>query len=252
VLVQVLTAPIALVADVVSYLVSALFLTRVKPVEPPPAVGEKLGIGTGLRFLGTAPTLRSILLGTTTLNLFNYMFAALYVLYIVTELGITPAMLGVVIGAGAIGALVGAATTTRIARRLGIGRTLVVSMLLFPGPLLLVPLAGGPTPVVLGLLFLAEVGSGLGVMMLDITAGSIQTALIPDELRARVAGAKRTINYGIRPVGALIGGWLGATIGILPTLWIATVGALLGVLWVLPARISGLRELPDGAEPHHV
>jgi MFS family permease len=85
----------------------------------------------------------------------------------------------------------------------------VLSFVVFPAPLLLVPLAGGPTPVMLGLLFAAEFLSGLGVMMLDITAGSVQTAVIPDALRARVAGAHRTINYGIRPVGALLGGALG-------------------------------------------
>ena len=189
--------------------------------------------------------LRSTLLGTTTLNLFNYMFAALFVLYVSTELGVSPGLLGAVIGAGAFGALLGAAVTGRLARELGIGRTLVLSFVLFPAPLLLVPLAGGPTPLVLGMLFVAEFLSGLGVMMLDITVGSVQTAVIPDALRARVSGAQRTINYGIRPIGALLGGALGANLGVRPTLWIATIGALAGVLWVLPHPVSKLRDLPE-------
>jgi MFS family permease len=117
-----------------------------------------------------------------------------------------------------------------------------------------VPLAGGPQPVVLVLLFLAEFGSGLGVMMLDISAGVIFAALIPDRLRSRVSGAYMAVNYGVRPLGSLVGGALGATIGLRPTLWIATVGALGGVLFLLPSPVPRLRDLPepeegDGAVP---
>jgi predicted MFS family arabinose efflux permease len=154
------------------------------------------------------------------------------------------------IGAGAFGALVGAAVTGRLARTLGIGRTLVLSFVLFPAPLLLVPLAGGSTLTVLGMLFVAEFLSGLGVMMLDITNGSVQTAATPDTLRARVSGAQRTINYGIRPIGALLGGTLGAHLGVRPTLWIATIGAIAGVLWVLPAAVRKLRDLPEQDDAH--
>ncbi|MEO3923236.1 MFS transporter [Micromonosporaceae bacterium B7E4] len=251
ILVQTLTAPVALLADAVSYLVSALFLTRIgptRPTEPASDGGVGLGIGQGLRFVVRSPILRSLLLGTTTLNLFNYMFSALFVLYASTELGLSPGLLGLVIGAGSVGALLGAAVTGRLVRRLGIGRTVLVSFVLFPAPLVLVPLAGGPTPAVLAALFVAEFLSGLGVMMLDITVGSLQTAVIPEKLLARVTGAKRTVNYGIRPVGAALGGTLGAAIGVRPTLWIATVGAVAGLFWVLPTAIPKLRDLP---EPDH-
>ncbi|AVT32105.1 MULTISPECIES: MFS transporter [unclassified Plantactinospora] len=250
-LVQTLTAPVTLLVDAVSYLVSALFLARIRltrPTEPASTDGAGLGLGQGLRFVVRAPILRSLLLGTTTLNLFNYMFTALYVLYVSTELGLSPGLLGLVIGIGAIGALLGAAVTGRLVRRLGIGRTVVISFVLFPAPLVLVPLAGGSTPVVLGVLFASEFLSGLGLMMMDITVGSLQTAVIPERLLARVAGAKRTVNYGIRPIGAVLGGTLGATLGVRPTLWIATVGAVTGLLWVLPTAIPKLRELP---EPDH-
>jgi predicted MFS family arabinose efflux permease len=109
----------------------------------------------------------------------------------------------------------------------------------------LVPLAGGPRWVVLGCLFLAEFFSGLGVMILDIAGGSIKAALVPDRLRARVAGAYMVVNYGVRPVGAFAGGLLGSTIGLRPTLWIASVGAVAGVLWLLPSPIMRMHELPD-------
>ncbi|MEV6522257.1 MFS transporter [Longispora sp. NPDC051575] len=250
VLVQVLTAPVALLADAVSYLVSAVFLLRIRPTEPPPSTHEGLGISQGLRFLARSPVLRPLLLGLTTMNFFNYMFTALFLLYVSTELGVTPGLLGAVIGAGSIGAVLGAAVTTRVSRGLGIGRTVLLGLVVFPAPLVLVPLAGGPTPVVVGTLLAAEFLSGLGVIMLDITAGSVLTSAIPDPLRARVSGALRTVNYGIRPLGALAGGAAGAALGVRPTLWIATVGAVAGVLWVLPSPVGRLRDLPEEAEEH--
>jgi MFS family permease len=248
ILVQTLTAPIALLADAVSYLISGVLLLTIRPTEPAPSAAKGLGIGEGLRFVARSPVLRSTLLGATTLNLFNYMFTELFVLYVSTALDVSPGLLGAVIGAGAFGALTGAAVTGRLARKLGIGPTLVLSFVLFPAPLLLVPLAGGPTPAVLGMLFVAEFVSGFGVMMLDITNGSVQTAATPDAYRARVSGAQRTINYGIRPIGAVLGGTLGAHFGVRPTLWLATIGALAGVLWVLPAAVSKLQDLPEHDE----
>ncbi|MGI5216101.1 MFS transporter [Plantactinospora sp. CA-290183] len=248
-LVQVLTAPVALLADALSYLVSALFLARIRPVEPAPATGRGLGLGEGLRFIGRSPILRPVLLATTTMNLFNFMFSALFVLYVSTELDLSPGLLGAVIGVGSLGALLGAVLTGRLVRRFGIGRAVLISFVLFPAPLLLVPLASGPTPVLLGLLVASEFVSGLGVMMMDITVGSVQTAATPEALLARVTGAKRTVNYGIRPIGALLGGTLGATLGVRPTLWIAAAGALLGALWLLPSSVPALRELPEQGEP---
>jgi MFS family permease len=101
---------------------------------------------------------------------------------------------------------------------------------------------------VLALLFLSEFGAGFGVMLLDIAAGSIQAALVPDRLRARVSGAYMVVNYGVRPIGALTAGALGAWIGLRPTLWIAAVGGVLGVLWLLGSPIPRLRELPATAD----
>jgi predicted MFS family arabinose efflux permease len=245
-LVQVLSAPFAVLADVSSYLASALLLIRTRATEIPPAArGRGLGIAVGLRYLARSTILRSVLLGSATLNLFNYMYAALFVLYVTTELEVSAGTLGAVIGVGAVGGLLGVAVTGRLTRRFGVGATLTASYLLFPAPLILVPLADGPRPVVLAMLFAAEFGSAVGVMMLDITAGSVQTAATPESMLARVQGAKRTVNYGIRPIGALLGGALGTTLGLQPALWIATVGALTGVLWIIFSPLPGRRDLPQ-------
>jgi MFS family permease len=244
-LVQVFSAPVAVVADSASYVVSAFFLSRISAAEPPTELAERGHLRGGARFIRRTPLLLASLISTATINLFNFVFFALFILYATRDLHVRPGTLGVVLGAGAIGGLIGSVLTGRIARRLGIGPAFVVGSFLFPAPLVLVPLAGGPKPLVLALLFLAEFGSGFGVMILDITFGSIQQALVPDRLRARVSGAYMVVNYGVRPLGSLLGGALGASIGLRPTLWIATVGATLGVLFLLASPAPRLQTLPE-------
>jgi MFS family permease len=248
ILVQALKAPFALVVDAVTYLVSAFYLRSISPEEPPTEEAESGHVVAGVRFVARNPAMRASLLGTATINLFNFIFWALFILYVVRSLHVRPGTLGLVLGAGAVGGVIGSLITTRLGRRIGIGPTYLLGCILFPTPLVLVPLAGGPKPLVLAMLFLAEFGSGLGVMILDISAASIFAALVPHRLRSRVSGAYMVVNNGVRPVGALTGGFLGSTIGLRPTLWIAAIGAIAGFLWILPSPIPKMRELPDSAD----
>jgi len=109
------------------------------------------------------------------------------------------------------------------------------------------PVAGGPRWVILGCLFVAEFLSGIGLMLLDIMAGTISAGLIPAELRSRVSGAFMVVNYGVRPLGTTAAGILGSMLGLRPTMWIATVGAVAGMIWILPSPIMRLHELPEEA-----
>jgi predicted MFS family arabinose efflux permease len=247
-LVQAVSAPVTLVLDACSYVVSALFLRSVEAEEPATEAPGKGHVVAGVRWVFAHPIVRAALGATATINFFNFVFFALFILYATRSLDVEPGTLGLVLGAGAVGGIVGAVVTNRVARRIGIGPAFAVGCVLFPAPLLLVPLAEGPRWVVLGCLFLAEFGSGLGVMVLDISVGAIFAAVIPDRLRSRVSGAYMVVNYGVRPLGALVGGALGTWLGLRETLWIATAGALLGVLWLLPSPILRLRELPENAE----
>ena len=247
-LVQIFSAPIAIVVDAFSFVVSALTLGSISPVEPPVETAQRGHIKSGIRYIRGSSIVRSSLLATSTINCFNFVFWALFILFATKELGVKAGALGLVLGAGAVGGVLGAVLASRIARRIGVGPAFVLGCVLFPAPLVLVPLAGGPRPVVLGCLFLAEFASGFGVMVLDINIGAINAALIPDRLRARVAGAYMVVNYGVRPIGALVGGLLGAWIGVRTTLWIGWAGALAGVLWLLPSPLMRLRELPEAEE----
>ena len=247
-LVQVLSAPLAVAADAVSFVMSAFTLVRISPVEPPIEEAERGHIAAGIRYILGSPVIRASLAATTTINFFNFVLFAVVILYANRELGVGPGLLGLVLGAGAVGGLLGSMLTGRIVKRLGVGPTLMLGCIVFPTPLLLIPLAAGPRWVVLGCLFLAEFGSGFGVMLLDIAAGAISAALVPDRLRARVSGAYMVVNYGVRPLGALLGGGLGSWIGLRSTLWIASAGAIAGFLWLVPSPVRRLRELPDVSE----
>ena len=244
-LVQVFSAPAALVADAVSFLVSAFTMSSIHPQEPPTEQAERGHVKAGISYLWHSPMLRSSLLATATINFFNFVFWALFFLYAVRSLGVSPGALGLVIGAASVGGLLGSIATGRISRRLGVGPAFVLGCVLFPLPLVLVPLAGGGHWRILAYLFTAEFLSGFGVMILDITGGSIQAALVPDRLRARVSGAYMVVNYGVRPVGALVGGALGTWVGLRSALWIGSLGAIAGVLWLIPSPFLQLRDLPE-------
>jgi MFS family permease len=247
VLVQLLRGPYALALDAVSYAWSAFFLGRIDAEEPPGASHESGGLLSGVSWIRRNAIIRAELLGVATLNLFNFMFFALFLLYATRSLGVRPATLGIVLGAASIGTLSGSFVTARISRRIGVGPTFIIGCFLFPAPLILVPAAGGPHLFVLGLLFVSEFLSGVGLMLLDIMAGTISAGTVPTALRSRVSGAFMVVNYGVRPLGTTLGGILGTVIGVRSTLWIATVGALLGLAWLLPSPIRHLRDVPAEA-----
>jgi MFS family permease len=248
ILVQILSAPATLLVDAFSYIGSAVFLGRIRAKEPPlePEEGGMFAqVKEGMRFIFRHSILRPSLISVATLNFFNFIFAALFILYATRELHVRAGALGLVLGAGAVGGLLGATLTGRLTRRIGVGPAFVLGMVLFPAPLLLVPLAGGPKAVVLGMLFAAEFLSALGVMILDITAGAIITAFTPHRLRSRATGALRFVNFGVRPLGALAGGALGSAFGLRPTLWFAAAAGVLGVLWLVPSPVPRLLRLPE-------
>jgi MFS family permease len=247
-LVQIFSAPGALIADAVSFLVSAFSLGSIHPTEPPTEEAQRGHVKAGIAYIRRSPIIRASLLATATINFFNFVFWALFFLYATKTLDVRPGLLGLVLGAASVGGVLGSIVTGRISRRIGVGPAFALGSILFPAPLVLVPLAGGSDWTIVACLFAAEFLSGFGVMVLDITAGSIKAALVPDRLRARVAGAYMVVNYGVRPIGALVGGALGTWIGLRPTLWIASLGAIAGVLWLLPSPVLRLRELPEVEE----
>ena len=130
----------------------------------------------------------------------------------------------------------------RVGRRLGIGRAVVLGSVLFPAPMALFPLAHGDPWLAGSMLLAGEFLSSVGVMIFDVNQNSLQAIVIPDAVRSRIAGVSRFFNYGTRPFGALLGGVLATAIGLRPTLWIAVVGGLLGVFFLLASPMPRIRE----------
>jgi MFS family permease len=247
-LVQALTAPVAMAADALSFLGSAFFVARARVAEPVPEPAEGTlwsRVAVGLRFVFGHPLLRAGVLCTTTINFFNLAFNAIVVLFMSQELGLSPGAIGIVFSAGAVGALVGALVAPRIGRRIGLGPTVVIGAVLFPAPLVVFPLAGGPEWVVIAALIAAEGLSSLGVMLYDVNLNSINLLATPWHLRGRQSGAMRLPNYGVRPIGALAGGLLANAIGLRGALAIGALGALGGVLWLLRSPLPQTRQVPE-------
>jgi hypothetical protein len=240
-LIEALTAPYAVVADALSFLGSAAQLAAIRPAEPPTSDGSQ-GVTAGLRFISATPIVRASLTGVAVVNFFYCMFSALFMLYAVRVLGVRPGVLGLVIGAGALGGMLGSVFCKRLTARLGAGLVYVAGCLVFTGPLALVPLASGARgAAVLVMLFGAEFASGFGVMVLDISIAAIFAVVIPATMRSRVSGAFQAINYGTRPPGALIGGLAGSVLGLGTALWIAVAGAVFGALLLFPSPLPRFR-----------
>ncbi|WP_328751360.1 MFS transporter [Streptomyces sp. NBC_00285] len=256
-LVQVLGAPVAVVADALSFLVSALLLGRAPVDEPAPAARSGAAVPAllrdardGLFFVLRHPVLRASLGCCTTINFFTFLAGTgMVVLFADRDLQLSPGVIGLTLGVGAIGSLVGALTAPWLSRRIGLGRCVAVGAVLFPAPFALAAVAGGPVWAGAALLGAAYFLVGLGVMWFDVPLNSLQTAVTPDALRSRVTGAFSTVNYGIRPLGALAGGVLATTVGLRATFVTVAVGGVLSLLWLLPSPIPGIRSLDDSDMP---
>lgn len=258
-LISLLTAPFALLVDAASYLVSALLLHRIplsERVIQPAATGSGRALLSsareGLRFVLHHRFLRSSLACATTLNLFQMAANALVILYASRELGLSAAIIGLALGAGAVGGVVTAAVAARLGRLLGVGRAVIIGAVVSGASFGVLPLASGGGELraacVLGA---TEFVGGVGIMLFDVNLNGVQASVTPDDLRSRVSGAFSTINYGVRPLGALLGGLSGTLVGIGPTLLIAAVGGAASASWLLWSpirRVTVMRDL-DTVDP---
>lgn len=252
-LVEWLTAPTAVAADSLSFLVSAVMLGTIRRSEPridttarrPPLFRQ---IGEGLRITFGNPYLRSLAGEAATYNFFETAILALFTLYATRELGLSPAQLGAVMGTGAVGTLVGALMAERVARALGLGRAILVSMALACVAPLLIPLATGPLYVVIALLVTAFFINGVGLAISNVHVVSLRQAVTPSHLLGRMNASYRFFVYGAIPLGSLFGGLLGDHLGVRPTLLVAAGGLYAALLWVVLSPVAGIQRLPTQAQ----
>ena len=227
-LVAALTAPVALLINAFSFLLSGVQLARIRPAEPSPVGRDGSRLRAGLQWILANQVVKWLLVSSAVVNLFAYMGTAILILYATQTLGLGPAAIGAIFGIGALGGVAGAATFGKIQTRLGLGPTAAVGALTLATGLAVYPMAFGEDRAAAIVMLIGALISTVGIVWADIALGAVLAQEVPDELRARVGGAYRTINFGVRPLGALLGGLLGAAIDLRVTLAVSALGAICG------------------------
>ena len=253
-LVQVLSAPIAILIDAVTYIVSALLLATIRvPEPPPPPVEDRESvlseIRVGLRLVRHDPILRAFVGAQMALAALWGVFGAIWLLFALEELGLGPAVVGIVAGLGGFSSFIGAVVAGRATRRFGIGPVAVGAMLLAAAGNAFIPIAPAGLPVLaVACLVMQQLVGDSAVTVYDITEVSVRQTLVRDRALGRVAATFRVAAMVAQLIATLGAGLLGEAIGLRATAWLGPLGGVVGaaVLWVSPVR--GLMTLPAPVE----
>jgi MFS family permease len=247
-LVQLVTAPVALAVDSISFLSSAVCLVLIRTPERHPSLVEtpnvRREIAEGIRLVFGNPLLRANAGCTGTWNLFSAVIQAVFVLYVTRDLGFEPATLGLVLAASGPGALLGALLAARAARRLGVGPTIIVGAILGGLGMLLVAVSVRVPTLAAPIMMVGWLLSGVGGTTYNVTTVSLRQAITPDSLQGRMNATMRFLIWGTIPIGSLLGGALGAMIGLYATLVVGALGVQLSFLWPLLSPLRRLHESP--------
>lgn len=248
VLIQTITAPLAILFDALSFIMSAISLGIIRKPEPTPApLEQRQGMleeaRNGLKTVTSNPILRALTGAAATMAFFGNFFGVLYGLFAVRELGIGPAAIGVTIGVGGVSSLLGALLSERIVRRFGLGRILTSVLWMEALFTLLIPLAASFPKLGLAFLITAQMGDIFGTVFF-INAISLRQSVTPDHLLGRVNGSMELVIALVSLFGALIGGIMAERIGVQATLLIAVIGIAMGSIWLLFSPVRGLQGFP--------
>jgi predicted MFS family arabinose efflux permease len=238
VLIQSLGAPLSVLFDALSFLLSALSIGLIRPREIQLVVPTEkrepfwIEMHAGLHVLLGHALLRTLALYTTVRTFFGGAFAALYTIYIVRELSIVPALYGVLVALGGVGALIGSLIVPRLTRRFGAKRTLLYGALLHGLLALLTPLASGPALLMLAMLGFSQLIGDIGFALYAINEISLRQGSIPAHVQGRVNAVIGFLVNGIAPLGTLLAGIVSEYIGIRLTLLCGAGGMLLIAVWL--------------------
>ncbi|MDT0460661.1 MFS transporter [Streptomyces sp. DSM 41527] len=238
----------SVLADVLSYLVSALLVWRIRSPEPvvvPPEVRRGLvrDIGEGLRYVAGQPTIRTVIAALSTLSFGLAIMNTYWAYYLLAELRVSPTAFGVIMGVGGVGSLAGALLAPRIASRIGIGPTIIIGFAVSPpaqAPLLL----AGP-----GLRWQIALASALAVQLFWATASgtsqrTLRQILCEPRFQGRIQAASTTVTAGARPLAAAVAGTLVLPLGVHSTLAFGAVLQVVPVILLLASPVRAVRDLP--------
>lgn len=248
VLIQIISAPFAIIFDALTFLFSAACAATIRKPEPPPPPNEGgrsvlREMAEGIHTVATHPILRVLAITLAVRTFFGNFFGVLYDIYGIRELGMSPGLLGVTIACGGIGALVGALVASRLQKRFGLGKVLIGSTVLGVPFGFLTPLASGSLEQATIMLMISQVVGDCLMMIYLINALSLQQIVVPNRLLGRANASVGFLTEGIAPIGAVVAGVLGTSLGARSTLLIAVIGGLALALWFARSPIRHLRDL---------
>ena len=252
-LVQVVSAPFTLAMGAAAYAVSALSLHWMRPqTDVSPRAVSTMSVRSelreGLAFVMQSPVLRALAIAAALVGGSNALIDSVGLIYLVRQLDLTPALIGLVFSIAGAGWFTGASLANRTTRRVGLGRSAAAGVFLMTAGDVVIPLAGGPPTAVLAMVALGAFLFGTGLVTYIIGRTSLQQSMTPDRLQGRVNVVLRMAFLGAIPIGALIGGVLGETIGLRPTLFVGAGGELLTAVFLLFSAVAAVREAPGVRE----
>jgi MFS family permease len=250
-LVQAASAPVAMLVNAVTYLVSAFSLRGISVIEAPrPTASARPSwaeVTAGLREALGNRYVRALLGEATTFNLFNEIFILGLMLFTVREVGLSPVQIGIVFTAGGVGSFLGAWFGSRVTGRFGYGRVLLITLILGNTAPVLVALAGTDAVGTLVLFCAVFVVMGVGIGIANVHAVTLRQAALPEELRGRVNAAYRLISWGAIPVGATLGGVLAGVTDARTAMVAGACGMVLATLWVAFSPVRRLASIDEAA-----
>ncbi len=250
ILIEWLTAPIAIAFDAASFLFSAASLWWIGTPErrpgraPAPHIFRE--IAEGIRICARNPILRALILRTATGAFFIGFYAGLYFLFAMRELRLNAVMLGLVVAAGGASNLAGAFLTQSAVRRLGVGPAAIAAAVVLGVTSLLPPLAHGSVAICCAFLVAGQLGDAAWPLT-NVCDLSIRQTIATPSVLGRVNSAMHLMFHGVYPAGALAAGALAGPLGVRPTMFIGGAGFLLSTLFLVFSPIQRLRELPQQA-----
>jgi Na+/melibiose symporter-like transporter len=252
-LVQLVSGPITLLLDALSFVFSAFMLRRIRAEEEPPAPPEQHqhvwhDLSTGLRAIWANPLLRAMAGTSTIQSFFGWFFGAIYGLYAIRVIGMGTAMLGITVAFGGVGALLGALLVRPATRRFGLGPTIVGGLLISSAMSFGTWLAGGLPAIAVPLMISVQLISDGASTVAQIDQTSLRQTITPNNMLGRVNASMDVLGRGIGTLGLLVGGLLGELIGLRSTVAVAALGGLLGCAWILWSPLPRLRAMPTAEE----
>jgi MFS family permease len=248
-LVQLVTGPVTILIDAVSFLFSAAFVAAIRAPEPPPAPTEERTsvreeFTEGVRFLVRDPVLRPLAASAVTLELAWRLFGAVFLVFVTKDLGFKPGLLGMTFAVGGVSSLFGALLARRSADRFGLGPSMWGGLILVSVSMLFIPLAQGATAVAVALLVAQQLVGDGGATVFEINQVSLRQSVTPERMLGRVNAAIRLTSLAAMLLGALIGGVMGETVGLRPTLIAGAGATFAAALWIIASPARGMRGVP--------